>query len=86
VVGIYPVGSVVELNTGETGIVKEVHHHAPLAPVVLIVKSDGNTLLSTPRELDLMAQIDTLHRHIATTLHPTQAGIDPSVYLDKKAA
>jgi putative nucleotidyltransferase with HDIG domain len=86
VVGIYPVGSVLELNTGETGIVKEVHHHAPLAPVVLIVKSDGNALLSTPRELDLMAQIEKPYRRIATILHPTQAGVDPTRYLDKKAA
>jgi putative nucleotidyltransferase with HDIG domain len=86
VVGVYPVGSVVELDTGETGIVKEVHHHAPLAPLVLIVKSAGNTLLSTPRELDLAAQIETPHRRITITLHPAQAGIDPTVYLDKKAA
>jgi len=86
VVGVYPVGSVVELNTGETGIVKEVHHHAPLAPVVLIVKSPGNTLLSTPCELDLMAQIEKPRRRVTTILHPTQAGVDPTIYLDKKAA
>lgn len=86
VVGIYPVGSVVELNTGETGIVKEVHHHAPLAPVVLLVKSPGNALLSNPRELDLVAQIETPHRKISAILDPKQAGIDPTDYLDKKAA
>lgn len=86
VVGVYPVGSVVELDTGETGIVKEVHHHAPLAPLVLIVKSAGKTLLSTPRELDLAAQIETPHRRVTSTLHPTHAGIDPTVYLDRKAA
>ena len=86
VVGVYPVGSVVKLNTGETGIIKEVHHHAPLAPVVLIVKSAGNTVLSAPRELDLVAQIEKPHRRVTTTLHPAQAGLDPTVYLDKKAA
>lgn len=86
VVGLYPVGSIVELNTGETGIVKEVHHHAPLAPVVLLVKSTGNTLLSHPKELDLVAQIEKPHRQITTILESKQAGIDPTDYLDKKAA
>lgn len=86
VVGVHPVGSVVQLNTGETAIVKAVHHHAPLAPLVLIVKSAGNTRLSAPRELDLVAQIEKPHRSITATLAPAQAGIDPTVYLDKKAA
>ncbi|MBX3351186.1 MAG: HD-GYP domain-containing protein [Nitrospira sp.] len=86
VVGLYPVGSVVELNTGETGIVKEVHHHAPLAPVVLLVKSAANTLLSHPKELDLVAQLEKPHRSIATVLDAKQVGIDPTDYLDQKAA
>ena len=86
VVGVYPVGSVVELNTGETGIVKEVHHHAPLAPVVLLVKSAGNTVLSHPQEVDLVAQLEKPQRRVTAILEPKQAGIDPTVYLDKKAA
>ncbi len=86
VVGVYPVGSVVELNTGEVAIVKQIHHHVPLAPVVFLVKSAGNTLLSNPRELDLVAQIETPHRKITAILDPKQAGIDPTDYLDKKAA
>jgi putative nucleotidyltransferase with HDIG domain len=86
VVGVYPVGAVVELNTGETGIVKEVHHHAPLAPVVLLVKSAGNTLLSHPKEVDLVAQIESPHRRVTAILEPKQAGIDPTDYLDRKAA
>ncbi|MBX3351185.1 MAG: HD-GYP domain-containing protein [Nitrospira sp.] len=86
VVGVYPVGSVVELNTGETGIVKRINHNAPLAPVVLFVKSAGNTLLSHPQEEDLSQQTVTPPRSIKAILHPHQTGIDPTVYLDKKAA
>ncbi len=86
VVGLYPVGSVVELNTGETGIVKAVNHHAPLAPVILLVKSAGNTVLSHPKEMDLVAQIEKPHRRVTAILDSKQAGIDPTVYLDKKAA
>ena len=86
VVGVYPAGSVVELNTGEVAIVKQIHHHAPLTPVVLLVKSAGNTLLSKPYELDLVAQIATPHRKITAILDPRRSGIDPTDYLDKKAA
>ena len=86
VVGVYPVGSVVELNTGETGIVKRINHHAPLAPVVLFVKGAGNTLLSHPQEEDLSQQTATPPRSIKAVLHSHQTGIDPTVYLDKKAA
>jgi putative nucleotidyltransferase with HDIG domain len=84
VVGVYPVGSVVELNTGETAIVKQIHHHAPLAPVVLLVKTAGNASLSKPHELDLCGQIEIPHRSITTVLAPEQAGLDPTLYLDKK--
>lgn len=86
VVGVYPVGSVVELNTGETGIVKRINHNAPLAPVVLFVKGAGNTLLSHPQEEDLSQQTATPPRSIKAVLHPHQTSIDPTVYLDKKAA
>jgi putative nucleotidyltransferase with HDIG domain len=86
VVGVYPVGSVVELNTGETGIVKQINHEAPLAPIVLFVKGAGNTLLSHPREEDLSQQTATPPRSIKAVLHPHQTGIDPTLYLDKKAA
>jgi len=86
VVGVYPVGSFVELDTGETAIVKQIHHHVPLAPMVLLIKSAGNTLLSNPRELDLVAQVEKPHRKIIAILDPKQTGIDPTDYLDKKAA
>ena len=86
IVGVYPVGSVVELNTGETAIVKQVNHEAPLAPVVVIAKSAGNTLLSRPQEQDLSRQEKPPHRSVTAVLAPQQAGLDPPLYLDKKAA
>lgn len=86
VVGVYPVGSVVELNTGEMGIVKQVNHGAPLAPVIFLVRSAGNTLLSKPHEKDLSQQIERPHRSITAILDPHRAGIDSTHYLDKEAA
>ncbi len=86
VVGVYPVGSVVELNTGETAIVKQVNHHAPLLPVILLVKGVGNTLLLRPQEHDLSLQEETPHRTITAILTPHQTGLDTANYLDTKAA
>jgi len=59
---------------GEVAIVKQIHPHVPLTPVVLLVKSAGNTLLSNPHELDLCGQIETPHRSIATIQDPHHAG------------
>jgi hypothetical protein len=67
-------------------IVKQVHHHVPLTPMVLLVKSAGNTLLSKPYEQNLAAQIETPRRKITSILDPQQSGIDPTDYLDKKVA
>jgi hypothetical protein len=43
-----------------------------------------NTLLSSPHKQDLSAQLETPHRTITAILDPHQAGIDPTLYLDKK--
>lgn len=75
-----------ELDSGETGIVKRVNHDAPLAPVVLLVKSAGNTLLSQPTEQDLSRPGKQPRQQVKTVLHAHQVGIDPANYLDKKAA
>ncbi len=85
VVGVYPVGSIVELNTGEMGIVRRIHHESPLEPVVIIVKSAGNVLLSHPEEHDLRHQTQTPHRTIATVKDPLSCGLNPSIYLDKES-
>ena len=59
---------------------------SPWGPVVLLVKNAGNTLLSHPKEVDLVAQLEKLHRRVTAILEPKQAGIDSTLYLDKKAA
>jgi len=85
VVGVYPVGSVVELNTGEIAIVRRVRHESPLEPDVLIVKSAGNVLLSRPEAHDLMQQAQTPHRTIAAVKDPLSNGLNPNTYLDTES-
>jgi len=74
----------VELNTGEIAIVKGIHHHVPPTPVVLLVKSAGNTLLSKSHELDLYGQIETPRCKIAAILDPHKASLGSANYFDKK--
>ena len=83
--GVYPVGSCVALNTGETGIVKQFNHHAPIRPLVVLVTDEAGHRRSTPVELDLVAQPRQPERMIASILGPDALGINPSFYLDKEA-
>jgi putative nucleotidyltransferase with HDIG domain len=85
VVGVFPVGSVVELNTGELAVVRRVHRDVPLEPQVVIVKNAGNVLLSNPRECDLRQQTESPTRTIVTVKDPHSSGINPSLYLDKES-
>ena len=86
VVGVYPVGSCVSLNTGEAAIVKQFNHQAPIRPLVVLIKDEVGRHRSSPIDLDLAAQLCTPHRTIASTLDPTVLGIDPRTFLDKEAA
>lgn len=86
VVGVYPVGSVVELDSGETAVVRKLNREVPLEPVVLIVKSAGNTIRSNPEDVDLSQQTASPRRSIAAVKDPHSSGINPILYLDKESA
>ncbi len=84
VVGVYPVGSIVGLNTGETAVVCRINRQRPLEPRVRIVKTSGNTLLASPEFLDLADQVRRPRRVIHSVLSPDASGITPADYLDKE--
>ncbi|MEO8338452.1 MAG: HD-GYP domain-containing protein [Nitrospirota bacterium] len=85
VVGVYPVGSCVSLNTRETAIVKQFNHHAPIRPQVVLITDDSGHRRATPVDLDLAAQLRQPGRTIASILDPAALGINPRTYLDKEA-
>ena len=85
VVGVYPVGSCVSLNTGEAAIVKQFNHHVPIEPLVVLVTDETGRHRSTPLDLDLAAQFRQPKQKIASILDPINVGINPSLYLDKEA-
>ena len=86
VVGVYPVGSCVSLNTGERAIVKQFNHQAPIRPLVVLVTDETGHRRSTPVDLDLAAQLRKPEQTIVSILDPTVVGINPRTYLDKEAA
>ena len=86
VVGVYPVGSCVSLSSGETAIVKQFNHEAPIRPLVVLVTDEAGHRLATPIDLDLAAQRRRPEQTIRSILDPTVLGINPRIYLDKEAA
>ncbi len=51
--GVYPIGTFVELNTGETAIVKMINHAYPLQPRVILICDRGGAAFTKPLEADL---------------------------------
>ncbi|SEO84803.1 HD-GYP domain, c-di-GMP phosphodiesterase class II (or its inactivated variant) [Luteibacter sp. UNC138MFCol5.1] len=78
--GVYPTGTLVELNTGEVAIVMVQNQVRRLQPrVAVLTRTDKG-----PRDefliVDLMYQADVVRREILRTLPPGSYGIDPSEY------
>ncbi|MEJ2577427.1 MAG: HD-GYP domain-containing protein [Gammaproteobacteria bacterium] len=77
-VGIFPPGSVVELNNGFVCVVLETNEAERLRPRVLVVRYQGQNL-DDPRPLDLARFRADRHKRplqIARMLPPEQAGVD----------
>lgn len=78
-IGIYPVGTVVELNTGERGIVVAVNRRDALKPTLRIITSRLGGLLRHGPIVHLAAAGE--QRHIVGALNPIKEGIDPLAFL-----
>lgn len=81
--GIYPIGSVVELNTGEIAVVVTMNRVRRLKPRVTLVLNANYAPYSTPVTVDLMKHKTSDGRtcEIDRVLEPGVYGIDPVLYL-----
>jgi putative nucleotidyltransferase with HDIG domain len=81
--GIYPIGSVVELNTGEIGVVVTMNRVRRLKPRVTLVMNANCAPYNSPMTVDLMQQKATDGRayEIERVLEPGIYGINPVHYL-----
>ncbi len=76
--GIYPIGTLVQLDTQEIGVVYSVNHQHLLRPQVLLIFKNPKEKYSKPLLVDLMAKNDSsgsFQRTIVKPLHPQRWNI-----------
>jgi putative nucleotidyltransferase with HDIG domain len=87
--GIYPLGTVVQLDSSEIGLVVNVNHEKVLRPKVLLLFRDERRKLPEPMEVDLVEPLvpdsPRFKRTIVRALDPLQWGIDTKQYLPAPA-
>ena len=85
--GIYPVGSLIELNTGERGIVIAVNPGKALQPVVYLLWDQTHQRYATPVTVDLAApEAEAPIRMICEVLDPEAEGYEIAAYFQKVTA
>jgi putative nucleotidyltransferase with HDIG domain len=86
--GVYPVGNLVRLDTGALAVVLRIHAPDPARPVVRVVVGPDGQRLSNPNDVALWADDspDGPPPRIVTPVDPADVGIDPLPYLDEAAA
>ncbi|MFC1514146.1 HD-GYP domain-containing protein, partial [candidate division KSB1 bacterium] len=84
VIGIFPVGSVVEFNTGQLGIVKEINRDNLFEPAVILVMNAQKQLLGAPREI-APSKYESNDLKIIRYHDPVDLGINVPDYLDLQA-
>ena len=76
--GIYPVGSLVELNTGEVAIVMVQNALLRLRPRIMVLTNELKQTLGHFHSMDLSETREDASVHILRTLGPGAFGLDPS--------
>ena len=90
-VGIYPVGTLVELNTEEVGVVVNQNRVRRLKPTVMILLDKEHQPLRYPQLINLIQDVPSIDAHtpysIIRDLPPGTYDLDPTeFYLDVEAA
>jgi putative nucleotidyltransferase with HDIG domain len=83
ILGVFPVGTVVQLSTGEQAVVMKQHPDIGLKPQVKIIRGSDGDLLDAPQECDLSKESSLGHdMSIAKVLSPTEHVLDLQEYFD----
>lgn len=81
--GVYPIGSLVLLNTAEQAVVVEVNHSQRLKPVVKVITGPQGESYLPPMRIDLGAQAaEASARTIAKVLNPLDERVNVAMFLD----
>jgi putative nucleotidyltransferase with HDIG domain len=86
--GVYPAGNLVRLDTGALAVVVRIHAPDPSRPSVRVIAGPDGQPLSKPYEIALWADNspDGPPPRIVTPVDPADAGIDPLAFLDDAPA
>jgi putative nucleotidyltransferase with HDIG domain len=83
--GIYPVGNMVKLDSGEIAIVLQVHAPDPYRPKVRVLFSADGARLELPRDVNLWeaqtSPSDSRPTSVIAPLNPADYGIDPLSFI-----
>jgi HD-GYP domain-containing protein (c-di-GMP phosphodiesterase class II) len=81
--GVYPIGSLVRLNTGEEAVVVWVHSHSRLTPTIKLLKNSTGQPYEEQEIIDLSLQAaGGPSRSVQESIDPHQAGWDITKILD----
>lgn len=80
-VGIYPAGNLVRLDTGEIAVVLKTYPPDPYRPRVRVLISGGGERLEPPYDLDLWSTAEGQPASIQAPLDPAEFAIDPLSHL-----
>jgi HD-GYP domain-containing protein (c-di-GMP phosphodiesterase class II) len=79
--GVFPVGTVVQLSTGEQAVVMKQHPEMALKPQVKIFRGSNGKILDVPQECDLSKDASLGHdMSIAKVLDPKEYSLDFQEY------
>ncbi|MBS0182812.1 MAG: DUF3391 domain-containing protein [Nitrospira sp.] len=83
-IGVYPVGSLLQLNTGEQAVVVGVNPQQRLKPLVKITTDPHGGSYATPIEVDLaVPSRDHTVRTVLRVLDPAQERVNIGIHLDQ---
>ena len=85
-IGIYPMGTLVQLDTNEVGIVYSINRQKILRPKVLLIFKDSHWRYANPMLIDLMQNQEgppSFKRSIVKPLDPIQWNINVEKYLPR---
>jgi putative nucleotidyltransferase with HDIG domain len=80
-VGIYPAGNLVRLDTGEVAVVLQTHAEDPYRPRVRVLRDASGAEVTRVREINMWEQGEGPRAAVQAPLDPAEYGIDPLTYL-----
>ena len=81
-VGIYPPGTVVQLNSQQIAVVMDVNQSALNSPLVKVIADGGGMIYSRPKLIDLANEAEAKELQIQKVVPKDEAGFDPAYYFN----